>query len=172
MQQQLSVPKEQYSNYGKYNFRSKEDILKHVKPLLKQYNCMLTIEDSLRTEAGWHYIQSGAELYNLDRDRPGDFILVTAYAREPISQKGMSEEQLTGSASSYAEKRALCNLFLIDGGEPDADELNDGTHPSTGIVGKCQACGCSYLFESKEAFEKWLESTENPCCEIPDWRLE
>ena len=169
MQQQLNVPKAQRNDYGKYNFRSKEDILKHVKPLLEQHNCLMQLSDSLHTEEGWHYIQSIAEIQDLDGP---EAIYSHAFAREPISQAGMSEAQITGSAASYAEKRALCNLFLIDDGEPDADALNDGTHPSTGIVGKCQTCGRSYLFESKEAFEKWIESAENPCCGTPDWRLE
>ena len=169
MQQQLNVPKAQRNDYGKYNFRSKEDILKHVKPLLEQHNCLMQLSDSLHTEEGWHYIQSIAEIQDLDGS---EAIYSHAFAREPISQAGMSEAQITGSAASYAEKRALCNLFLIDDGEPDADAVNDGTHPSTGVVGKCQTCGRSYLFESKEAFEKWIESAENPCCGTPDWRLE
>lgn len=169
MQQQLNVPKAQRNDFGGYNFRSKEDILEHVKPLLEEHNVLLTIQDRLHVEEGWHYIESTVSLWDLDSN---DSTANTAYAREPISQTKMTEPQLTGSAASYAEKRALCNLFLIDDGELDADALNDGTHPSTGIVGKCQSCGRSYLFESKEAFEKWIESTENPCCETPDWRLE
>lgn len=168
IQQQLNVPKEQRNNYGKYNFRSKEDILKHLKPLLAQHNCALIISDNLHTEEGWHYVSATATLTDLASQQT---ISETAYAREPIQQAGMTEAQITGTAASYAQKRALCNMFLIDDGEPDADAANDGTHPSQGVVGVCKHCGKSYMFETKEAFANWVANTENPCCDAPNWSL-
>ena len=167
IQMDLSVPKEQHNAYGGYNFRSKEDIIESLKPALKARKLLLTSSDALKTEEGWHYITATVTLKDLET---GESISETAYAREPIQQKGMTEAQITGSAASYAQKRALSNLFLIDDGTKDADAVNDGSHDSTALVGRCATCGTEYTFADKAHFDAWKPTAT--CCDNPQWSLQ
>lgn len=117
IQKELKAPKNQYNNFGKYNYRSCEDILEGVKPLLG--DCVLTISDSLEYIGGRIYIKATAKISKDDK-----YVEVSAYAREPEIQKGMNESQITGSASSYARKYALNGLFCIDDTK-DADSQDN-----------------------------------------------
>ena len=121
IQQKLKAPKNQYNDFGKYKYRSCEDILEAVKPLLN--GCILTISDEVVEVGGRVYVKATATFLGEDK------ITVTAYAREPESRKGMDESQITGTASSYARKYALNGLFLIDDTK-DADTM-DNTKPTT-----------------------------------------
>ncbi len=121
IQQELKAPKNQYNSYGNYNYRTSEDILEAVKPLLKANNCILTIEDELVNIGGRYYIRAVATL--ADAENIKDYYSNTAYAREPESKKGMDESQITGACSSYARKYALNGLFCIDDVK-DADTTN------------------------------------------------
>lgn len=121
IQQELKAPKNQRNNFGGYNYRSCEDILEAVKPLLKKYNCTLTLSDNIISVGNRFYIEASADL--TDVDKPERCIINTAYARESDTKKGMDDSQITGACSSYARKYALNGLFLIDDVK-DADATN------------------------------------------------
>lgn len=105
----LKAPKGQYNSFGKYKYRSCEDILEAVKPLLVEHGVTLTISDNIRIAGNRHYIEAVATVTDGE-----DLVSVTAYAREDETKKGMDGSQITGTASSYARKYALNGLFLID----------------------------------------------------------
>ncbi len=109
IQTELVAPKWQRNNFWNYNYRSAEDILNAVKPLLKETNSILTISDEMVEVWGRIYVKATATFTSLDIEES-----VTWFAREPESQKGMSESQITWTASSYARKYALNWLFAID----------------------------------------------------------
>lgn len=111
IQSELKAPKNQRNNFGNYNYRSCEDILESVKPLLNKYRCTLSISDEIQYVGDRYYIKARAQLINLDET---ESIENTAYARESLEKKGMDDSQITGTASSYARKYALNGLFLID----------------------------------------------------------
>lgn len=106
----LKAPKGQTNDFGKYNYRSCEDIMEAVKPLLAEQGLVLTISDELVCVGDRYYIKTEARL-RMNGDAK---ISSYGYAREDKEKKGMSEAQITGSTSSYARKYALNGLFLID----------------------------------------------------------
>jgi len=107
IQAKLKAPKNQYNKFGKYNFRSCEDIFEAVKPLLG--DSLLTLSDDIVEVGGRVYVKATAIFAD-----EGFHTQTTAYAREPAERKGMDASQITGTASSYARKTALGGLFLID----------------------------------------------------------
>ena len=119
IQKELKAPKNQYNAFGKYKYRSCEDILEAVKPLLN--NATLIINDEMVVIGERYYIKATATLTEADKS-----ISATAYAREPEEKKGMDSAQITGATSSYARKYALNGLFLIDDTK-DSDATNNGT---------------------------------------------
>ena len=120
IQQELKAPKNQKNNFGGYNYRSCEDILEAVKPLLAKHKLALVIEDDIVAIDGRFYVKANACLL----DDTGHLLThATAFAREEESKKGMDASQLTGSTSSYARKYALNGLFAIDDTK-DADATN------------------------------------------------
>ena len=123
IQQKLKAPKGQENRFGGYKYRSCEDILEAVKPLLSETKTALTISDMIEDVNGRYYIMATARLTNCEE--PGETIINTAYAREADTKKGMDDSQITGSASSYARKYALNGLFCIDDTR-DADAWNTG----------------------------------------------
>jgi len=122
----LVAPKSNYNTFGKYNYRSCEDILNAVKPLLEENNLVLTLTDEVVMIGSRFYIKATAKITNEE----GEGIVTTAYAREEDTKKGMDASQITGAASSYARKYALNGLFCIDDTE-DADATNTGKTEST-----------------------------------------
>jgi hypothetical protein len=121
IQEELKAPKNQFNAFGKYKYRSCEDILEAVKPLLVKYGVTMVISDSLVNFGDRYYIQATVTLRKGD-----DSIQTTALARESLSKKGMDESQITGTASSYARKYCLNGMFLIDDTK-DADTM-DNSH--------------------------------------------
>lgn len=122
MQKKLVVPKGQYNSFGKYKYRSAEDIMVALKVVQEAENTVVVIDTDIETANGWNYINATATLYDAD---DGEVIAVThGKAREPEAKKGMDESQITGTTASYAIKRALSGMFLIDD-EKDADTLNN-----------------------------------------------
>ncbi len=119
IQQQLNVPKNQYNPFGKYNYRSCEDILMAVKPLLEANHCTLTLQDEVQNIGERIYVKATATLTNKD----GKTFITQAYAREEETMKGMVASQITGATSSYARKYALNGMFAIDDNR-DADATN------------------------------------------------
>ena len=116
IQQELKAPKGQYNDYGNYNYRSCEDILVAVKPLLNKYELVIKLIDEIVQIGDRYYLKATARLL----DQNYNFIENIAYAREDESKKGMDGAQITGTASSYARKYALNGLFAIDDNK-DAD---------------------------------------------------
>jgi len=127
IQTNLKTPKWQFNSFGKYKYRSCEDILEAVKPLLAEYNCILTIQDDIIPfiELDRVYVKATAILKDDSKSEP---IMVTAFAREEKDKKWMDSSQITWAASSYARKYALNWLFLIDDTK-DADATN--THETS-----------------------------------------
>ncbi len=117
IQAELKAPKNQYNAFAKYHYRSCEDILEAVKPLLAKNNATLTITDEPVEVGGRVYIRATCEFSVANSEEE---IVVSAYARESESKKGMDDSQITGATSSYARKYALNGLFLIDDAR-DAD---------------------------------------------------
>lgn len=118
IQKELKAPKGQYNSFGKYKYRSAEDILEAVKPLCAERGCLLTLSDELLNIGSRYYVKATAKFMD-----GGDYFVVTAYAREDEIKKGMDGSQITGTASSYARKYALNGLFLIDDTkDTDTDE--------------------------------------------------
>ena len=107
IQSELKAPKGQYNNFGKYKYRSCEDILEAVKPLCVKNSLCLTLTDSVELIGNRYYIKATAVITDGESK-----IGTTAYAREDESKKGMDGSQITGSASSYARKYALNGLFV------------------------------------------------------------
>lgn len=119
IQQNLVAPKDQYNSFGKYSYRSCEQILKALKPLLAEHNAVILFDEELVEQNGWHYVKATAKLVTMQ----GETISASSYAREDETRKGMDASQITGSASSYARKYALNALFAIDDVK-DSDATN------------------------------------------------
>lgn len=121
IQQELKAPKGQYNSFGKYKYRSCEDILESVKPLLEKYKVTIILTDKLEQIGERYYIRAMAILFDTESDNS---IENTAYAREEETKKGMDGSQITGTSSSYARKYALNGLLLIDDTkDADTDEF-------------------------------------------------
>lgn len=137
IQMELKAPKGQYNSFGKYTYRSCEDILEAVKPLLAKHGLTLMLTDKPVAVGSRIYIEATAWLRG---DSSGDDVEVTAYAREPDDKKGMDASQITGTASSYARKYALNGLFLIDDTkDADTDEYKTQTSVKAQTSSKAQA---------------------------------
>ena len=119
IQSELKAPKNQFNAFGKYKYRSCEDILEAVKPLLLKHGCTLTISDKVMGCNNLTYVEACATISNGE-----EFVHVTAQAGIEPNRKGMDISQSFGSSSSYARKYALNGLFLIDDTK-DADSTND-----------------------------------------------
>lgn len=111
IQQKLIAPKNQYNSFGKYNYRSCEDILEGLKPCLKEVKAAVTVTDEIVLIGERYYVKATATLFDSET---GEYVSNSAYAREEDAKKGMDASQVTGSTSSYARKYALNGLFCID----------------------------------------------------------
>ena len=123
IQAELKAPKSQRNNFGTSNYRSCEDILEAVKPLLAREGLVLTITDSIEMVGNRYYVKATATVTDGEKS-----ISTTAYARESDGRKGMDDSQVTGSSSSYSRKYALNGLFCIDDTK-DADTMDNTEKP-------------------------------------------
>ena len=131
IQSELKAPKSNFNSFGKYRYRSAEDILTAVKPILAKYGCQLTISDDIVFIGSRFYIKATVTITDAD----GNAETVSAFAREDESKKGMDGSQITGTASSYARKYALNGMFLIDDTkDADTDEFHNQTQVRTKIT--------------------------------------
>lgn len=121
IQDKLFVPKDQKNDFGKYNYRTCEDILKAVKPIVKEFGCVLTMTNEIINVGGRNYVEAAVILRDMET---GEEIISKAQAREEETKKGMDGSQITGASSSYARKYALAGLFCIDN-EKDSDATNE-----------------------------------------------
>lgn len=121
VQSELKAPKGQYNSFGKYKYRSCEDILEAAKPVLAKHKAAITISDKIIMIGDRYYIEATARFYDIESEH--EPICNTAYAREAADRKGQDESQITGTASSYARKYCLNGLLLIDDTkDADTDE--------------------------------------------------
>ena len=140
-QAELKAPKNQYNSFGKYNYRSCEDILEAAKPINKKHGLVLLLTDKPVCIGQRYYIEATARLYDIESEQ---FIEATASAREADTKKGMDESQVTGTASSYARKYALNGLYNIDDtkdADTDAYKKQATTNPTAAPEYKCADCG-------------------------------
>ena len=119
IQTELKAPKNQYNSFGKYKYRSCEDILEALKPFLKKYNCLMTISDEIKSTGNIIYCESIVSLTLPD----GIIVKSSACAGIEPNRKGMDIAQSFGSSSSYSRKYALSGLFLLDD-TADSDATN------------------------------------------------
>lgn len=123
IQSELKAPKGQYNAFGKYKYRSCEDILESVKPLLDKHKATVFITDEIEVIGERYYCKANVHFIDCESN---EGIIVSAYAREEESKKGMDGSQVTGASSSYARKYALNGLFAIDDTK-DSDATNTGS---------------------------------------------
>ena len=175
VQRELVVPKSKVNKFGGFSYRSLEDITAALKEPCAKAGLVYVMSDKPVVVGERTYICAtvSASL----ADGTGEMVAVTAYAREAASKKGADEAQVTGMASSYARKYALCGLFAIDGqSDPDAMEgpaKQDKQPPQSGkFFAKCRSCGTRYEFVSPQQFEQWRANPNPRCCEHPDWVVE
>ena len=120
IQQRLVSNKANFNEFGKFNYRSLENILADVKPLLNELRCTITFTDDMVLIGERYYVKSTVTLEN----ESGEKKEAVAFAREDASRPGMSESQVTGTASSYARKYAICSLLAINE-EQDPDSMDN-----------------------------------------------
>lgn len=137
IQSELKAPKGQYNSFGKFKYRSCEDILEAVKPLCIKYATMLTLNDEIVLIGERYYIKATATLTDCESK---DFIEISAFAREADNKSGMDSAQVTGATSSYARKYALNGLFCIDDTrDADTDEYANTTRQQPKAEAKTKA---------------------------------
>ena len=174
LQATLKVEKGQWNSFGNYKYRSKEDILEAAKPLCHERGLVLVVDDEVTAlPNGWVYVCATAYVQDVET---GEAVEAHGWAREPETKKGMDGSQITGTASSYAGKRALGNLFAIDDTK-DSDALPAGTAqkaaPAQGpFSAKCKACGHVHQFADRANYEQWVAywaqgGDQNRCCPTP-----
>ena len=163
IQCELKAPKGQYNSFGKYSYRSCEDILEAVKPLLDKYKATVYITDEVVSVGDRIYVKATATFV----DKDGKEVSVSAFAREPVARKGMDEAQVTGATSSYARKYALNGLFLIDDTkDADTDESRNESEARSKASGsdtpKSDAPKVqrpNYTAEQLAKMKKWADGT-------------
>lgn len=164
IQRKLKAPKGQYNSFGKYKYRSCEDILEALKPLLAGEGVLLTLTDEIVVLGNRFYLKATATV------RKGDTQVSNAsYAREDDTKKGMDGSQITGTASSYARKYALNGLFLIDDTkDADTNEHRDTQENASKaepkqpeldfeqeLVAEAEANACSTIAELSAVYNKY-----------------
>ena len=127
VQTKLNAPKNRMNKFGGYSYRSCEDILEAVKPILAEVKASIRLSDNIEIIGNRVYVRATALFFHAekvtDKEESVELIMAEAYAREPEEKKGMDAAQITGTASSYARKYALNGLLLIDDAkDPDTDE--------------------------------------------------
>lgn len=120
IQQRLVSNKANFNEFGKFNYRSLENILADVKPLLNELKCTITFTDDMVLIGERYYVKSTVTLENESGEKKD----AVAFAREDESRAGMCESQVTGTASSYARKYAICSLLAINE-EQDPDSMDN-----------------------------------------------
>lgn len=159
VQAELKAPKGQRNSFGKYNYRSAEDIVEAVKPLLNKRGLILNISDEMVQVGDRYYIKATSTVYDKERDS----IEAVGYAREALTQSAMSDGQVTGATSSYARKYSLNGLFAIDDTKDlDSDEYQGNTKKNDSATPKQPVTlEKPYLNRGTEAFSKVEAALKN-----------
>ena len=136
VQAELKAPKGQHNSFGKYDYRSAEDIIEAVKPLLKENGLFLNMSDEVVLVGDRYYVKATVKVVDVVT---GESVQASALAREAAQKKGMDESQVTGTASSYARKYALNGLFAIDDTkDADTDQYKQQTSGAQNGAGRAQ----------------------------------
>ena len=135
IQQNLNAPKSQFNNFGKFNYRSLEDIEAAIKPLLAEQSCGIRFSDEIEDHCGRTFLKTTLTFFNTK----GDSITTTAVAENVAEKSGMDGAQITGAASSYARKYAMNAMFAIDDTkDADTNQYHAQTKPTTARRSKAQ----------------------------------
>ena len=148
VQTKLKAPNNQYNSFGKYNYRSAEDILEAVKPLLKDVGATMILNDDIMLVGERYYVKTTARFIDIDS---GEVVEATGVAREEESKKGMDSSQLTGSTASYSLKRCLGNLYNIDDTkDSDTTNTHDKEKKTLEVISEAQAKRMYMLAKGKD----------------------
>lgn len=151
IQTALKVPKDQYNDHGKYNYRSCEDILEAAKPLAAAQGTLVLLTDALEQIGTRYYIRATVSLIDIET---GEQVSVNAWAREQEERKGYDASQITGASSSYARKYALSALFAIGDSSNDPDATNThGQAPNRPSVGRSRGQAANNQATAKKPAE-------------------
>lgn len=172
VQRAVVVPKAKYNAFGKFSYRSYEDIVAALKEPCAKEGLAFYVTDEIVQVGDRYYVRATACAF---ADDGSGELRASAYAREDEHKKGSDDAQVTGMASSYARKYALCGLFSIDGqSDPDAAERPEpepAAPPREGpFTAHCRSCGARYQFDSAEQYEGFVAAAG--CCPRPDWQVE
>lgn len=176
VQVSLKAPKTQYNKFGKYFYRSCDDILSSVKPLLDDVKCIISIDDDIVIVGDRYYVKSTATFTDCESETK---IFCNGYARECESKKGMDNAQVTGSASTYARKYALNGLLCIDDSKDsdnDAPEEIEKSKLLESFKSEIKRTGKSYKYFLDQAAAKdiddlapdFLQSALTMLAKVPD----
>lgn len=130
IQTKIKAPKSQYNKFGGYYYRSCEDILEAVKPLLEEVKATVTVRDEIELIGNRYYVKATATLIDTETADRMAVVNNIAYAREDETKKGMDGSQITGATSSYARKYALNGLFAIDDNKDSDNGENETPKPT------------------------------------------
>ena len=164
IQTQLKVTKDQKNDFGGFKYRNAEKIFEEAKPLCEKHGCVLRATDEVVEVAGRPYVKAVAELIDIEKEGEIYSVFSVGYARIPDSRKGMDDCQITGSASSYARKYALCGLFCLDDNK-DSDvppALPDNREDFERYADK---------YYGKREKEKAMQENQRKADEQENWRL-
>ncbi len=172
VQRSVVVPKDKYNDYGHFNYRSFEDIVAALKKPCEEAGISFFMHDEIENKGDRFYVKATVCVFFTDE--PGEMFSVSAYAREAEHKNGSDDAQVTGMASSYARKYALCGIFAIDGErDPDQTSPDEGSKepPQQGpFFAHCRSCGTRYRFADAAQYEAFIA---NPgCCPAPAWEIE
>lgn len=173
VQRSVVVPKDKYNEFGKFNYRSFEDIVAALKKPCEEAGISFFMHDEVVNVGDRYYVKSNVCVFFTDE--PGEMFTVSAFAREAEHKNGSDDAQVTGMASSYARKYALCGVFAIDG-QSDPDGMRPAAEPkpeppATGpFTAHCKSCGTRYRFEGRAQYEAFAATAV--CCPAPAWEVE
>lgn len=170
VQRSVTVPKGKYNEFGKFYYRSFEDIVAALKRPCEEAGVGFTMSDEVVAVGDRYYVVATVRVFLTDD--PGESVEGRAYAREAERKTGSDEAQITGMASSYARKYALCGIFAIDGeSDPDWPSPSPAGPPASGpFLAHCKSCGTRYQFEDAAQYEAFAE--DPGCCPAPAWEIE
>lgn len=171
VQRAVVVPKAKYNSFGKFSYRSYEDIVAALKEPCAKEGVAFLVSDDLVQVGERYYVRATCRIFPAEGGEGS--LAVTAYAREDEHKKGSDDAQVTGMASSYARKYALCGAFAIDGqSDPDAVEAPAGDRLPEGgtFVARCRSCGARYSFADAAQYRTFTAAPQ--CCPSPDWAVE
>lgn len=173
VQRSVAVPKAKFNEFGGFSYRSYEDIVAALKEPCAEVGIAFSMSDDVVQVGDRHYVRSTVRIWQTDG---GDQTMeVTALAREAEHKKGSDDAQVTGMASSYARKYALCGAFAIDGqADPDGMRPAEPPRPEPPAQGPftahCKSCGARYRFEGRAQYEAFAAAAG--CCPAPAWEVE